>query len=277
MRAQSSARLGVIFGLLPAVVAAFTVRAIYQEGNVLSSAVALLAPVLVLVLVHEGSSKRVVSVLAGLLVASPAMLLWIAFVGHLSPFALLTIALVAVVVPIAFDLILLDSGTRLPVSEEVARSALVVFLAAFVPLSVALIRSGHPDVVRKDEALIREVAQHVQVQKNAIVFDRIDPRRKAELKNRLAVRAMGKTYQLSNAHFESVSEERTVKKRTEKRGMARTTEVTRERAEQMRIVVHLGSAARPENIVVFSTRGPLTIAEQQVELPGEEAAEDPVS
>jgi hypothetical protein len=34
--------------------------------------------------------------------------------------------------------------------------------------------------------------------------------------------------------------------------------------------------SRPANIVVFSTRGPLTIAEQEVALPGDEV-QDPVS
>ncbi len=59
--------------------------------------------------------------------------------------------------------------------------------------------------------------------------------------------------------------------------MPRTLEVSRERAEQMRVVVDLGNTKRPENIVVFSTRGPLTIAEQEVEVLGEEAVEDPAS
>jgi len=64
---------------------------------------------------------------------------------------------------------------------------------------------------------------------------------------------------------------------TERKGAPKTLEVSRERAEQMSVVVDLGSTKRPENAVVFSTRGPLTIAEQEVEVPGEEAVEDPAS
>jgi hypothetical protein len=145
-----------------------------------------------------------------------------------------------------------------------------------LPLTIFLIRSEHGEVVRKDQALIREVAQHVQVQNNTLVFEGVDPRHKRELKNLVAVRAQGKTYNLSNAHFESVSEERTVKKKTERQG-AKRTEVSRQREEQMRVVVDLDNDKRPENIILFSTRGPLTIAEQEIDLPGDEPAQDPYS
>ena len=123
-------------------------------------------------------------------------------------------------------------------------------------------------MVQSDHALIREVVQHVQVQDNAIVFDHVDPKRKIELKNRLAVRSEGKTYPLSNAHFESVSRESTVRKRTEKRGSSETTVVSRQRDEEMRVVVDVDR--KPTSIVLYSTRGPLTICEEQISLPGDE-------
>jgi hypothetical protein len=126
--------------------------------------------------------------------------------------------------------------------------------------------------VQRDHALIREVVQHVQVRDNAIVFDHVDPKRKIELKNRLAVRSEGKSYPLSQAHFESVSREHTVQKRTERRGKSETTVVSRQHAEEMRVVVDV--ERKPSHVTVSSTRGPLTICEERISLPGEE---EPVS
>jgi len=277
MRTRSLKGLGVGLALIPAIVAAVTVRGIYQEGNLLSSGLALLFPVLALLYIHEEPGKRVLSALTGLLAGCVVTLLWIGFGEEVTSFALLTVVLVALIVPIAIDLVLLDTGPRVPLSPQAARAAAIAFTVTFVPLAATLVSNEHYDVVRKDQALIREVARHIQVHKNSLVFDRIDPKRKTQLKNRVAVRAMGKTYQLSNAHFESVSEERTVKKKTEKRGGRKTLEVSREREEQMRVVVDLGNIGKPENIVLFSTRGPVTIAEQEVDLPGEDADDDPVS
>ncbi|OFV89624.1 MAG: hypothetical protein A3J75_00030 [Acidobacteria bacterium RBG_16_68_9] len=275
MRTQSWMALGL--GLAPAALAALTAREIYREGNLLSSGLAVLLPVLAQLYLHEGKAKRVVSALTGLAAGCAVTLLWLTLHGELSSFALLTVVLVALIVPIALDLVLLDAGTRVPVSLAAARSATIAFAASVIPFTALLVGVEHREIVRGDQALIREVARHVEIYKNWIVFERIDPKRKAQLKNRVAVRAMGKTYQLSSAHFESVSEERTVRKRTEKRGARRITEVSRERAEQMRVVVDLGEARRLDNIVVFSTRGPLTIAEHEVELPGNESDDEPVS
>jgi len=111
----------------------------------------------------------------------------------------------------------------------------------------------------------------------AIVFDHVDPRRKMELKNRVVVRTEGKNYPLANAHFESVSRESTVQKKTEKRGTSETTVVSRERDEEMRVVVDVDR--KPTNIVLYSARGPVTICEEEVEisLPGDDDLEVPVS
>lgn len=273
--ALTSAR--VILGLLPAVLAAFTVRAIYQEGNLLSSGLALTLPLLLVLCIHGSVEKRIFSVFAGLIAGSSLALAWMAATDDLSSFALLTIVLVTVLTPIALDLVLLDIGTRALVSVTTARSAAIVFAATFVPLAALLVYGEHRGIVQREEALLREVAQHVQVWENYLIFEHVDPRHKKELRNSVAVRAKGKTYELSNAHFESVSEERTVQKRTERRGKPKTTLFTRERDEQMRVVVDMQDKSPPTNIVVFSTRGPLTIAEQEVTIPGEETVQDPVS
>lgn len=268
----------MVLGLWPAVLAAFTVRAIYQEGNLLSSGLALAVPLLLVLAIHGSWAKRVFSVFAGLIAGSSLALVWMAAADDLSAFALLTIVLVTLLTPIVLDLVLLDIGTRVLVSATTARAAAIVFLATFVPLATLLVYREHQGIVQREEALLREVAQHVQVWENYLIFEHVDPRRKKELRNSVAVRAKGKTYELSNAHFESVSEERTVQKKTERRGnKPKTTVVTREHEEQMRVVVDMQDKSPPTNIVVFSTRGPLTIAEQEVTLPGQETVQDPVS
>jgi hypothetical protein len=277
MRTYSSTALGAGFGLIVAMVTAVTMRTIYQEGNLLSSALALVLPLVALLFLHEGSSKRVVSALIGLATGCAVTLLWLTFADDLNSFALFAIALSALIVPIVVDVVLLDAGARIPVSPAAVRSAAIVFVACFIPLGSVLLSCEHREIMRKDQDLIREFARHVELYENWIVFDRVDPRSESQLKNRLAVRAMGKTYRLSNAHFEKVSEEYTVRKRTSRRGATKRVEVSRERDERLRVVVDLGKIERPENIVVFSTRGPLTIAEEEVELPGNESADDPVS
>jgi len=175
------------------------------------------------------------------------------------------------------DLILLDTGTRIVVSSAVARSTVMAFVFFLVPLAILLVNSKHQEVVQEDQALIREVAQHVQPQENAIVFDHVNPKHKVQLKKRLSVRAKGRTFQLANARFESVSEERTVRKETEKRGAQKSLVVSRQREEQMRVVLDLEDVGMPDNIVLFSSRGPLTICEQKISLAGGEQDKGPIS
>lgn len=267
--------LAVALGLASACAGAHSVTAIYREGNLLPWGMALLVPVAALLAVYRDFGKRVVAVLLATLLVSAVTWLWLALGDDLGTFALLSVVLLGLLFPISLDLILIESGRRLAVSKALAYTALTTFIIAFTPLAALLVRQEHRSVVQSDHALIREVVQHVQVQDNAIVFDHVDPKRKVELKNRLAVRSEGKTYPLSNAHFESVSRDTTVQKRTEKRGSSETTVVSRQRDEEMRVVVDVDR--KPTNIILYSTRGPLTICEEEVSLPGDETLDDPVS
>lgn len=267
--------LAVALGLASAFAGAYSVTAIYREGNLLAWSLALLLPVAALLALYRDFGKRVVAVLLATLLVSTATRIWLA-VGHeFGPFALLSAVLVGLIAPIGVDLTLLNSGRRLAVSRVLAYAALVTFVVAFTPLAALLVRQEHRWVIQSDYALIREVVQHVQVTDNAIVFDHVDPKRKMELKNRVAVRSEGKSYPLSNANFESVSRESTVQKQTEKRGSRETTLVSRQRKEEMRVVVDVDR--KPTNIVLYSTRGPLTICWEEIWLPGDEQQDDPMS
>jgi hypothetical protein len=267
--------LAVALGLASACAGAYSVTAIYREGNLLSWGLALLLPVAALMAVYRDTGKRVLAALLATLLVSGVTWLWLALGDDFGPFALLTIVLLGLLVPIGVDLMLLDSGRRLAVSRSVAYAALATFVLSFTPLAALLVSQEHYSVVQSDHALIREVVQHVQVQNNAIVFDHVDPKRKTELKNRLVVRSEGKTYPLSNAHFESVSRESTVKKQTEKRGTSETTVVSRQRDEEMRVVLDVDR--KPTTIVLYSTRGPVTICEEAITVPGDEDLDGPVS
>lgn len=274
---MSSIRLIVVvaLALAAACASAFSLSAIYREGNLLPWAVALLTPVSALLAIYRDLGKRVLAALFAMLLVSSLAWLGLALHSDLDVPILLSLVLLGMLAPVSIDLILLDNGRRLAISRAVALVGLGVFAFAFLPLAAGLIRSEHRSVVQSDHALIREVAQHMQVVDNAIVFDRVDPSRKSELKNRLAVRSEGRTYPLANAHFESVSRESTVQKRTERRGASETTVVSRQRDEEMRVVVDVDR--KPSSIVLFSTRGPLTICEEQISLPGEVDLDDPVS
>ncbi len=262
---QSKVRLLVVIGLAiaAALAGAWSLQAIYRDGNPLWWGAALLAPALALCGLYRDFGKRIVATLFATLVVSAATAVWVALSDGVSGLALTGIVLVGIVVPIAVDLAVLDTGRRLAIGPGLGAAALIVFVLAFAPLSTRFIRSQHHAVLVQDWMLIQEMSWYATVSENAIVFDHVDPKHIQDLKNRLAVRSAGQTYPLSNAHFESVSSERTVQKRREKRGRSETTVVERERTEELRVVVDVDS--RPSStFVVESTRGPVTICEQEI-------------
>ena len=275
MKTRNWLAAAVALGLASAVTGACAIGAIYRDGSLVSRGLALLFPVAALLYIYRDFGKRIFAALFAALVVSALTCLWLALGDEFGSFALVSVALVGLLGPIGIDLALLDTGTRFAVRPAVASAALLAFGLAFAPLTAVTLAHEHWAVVEGDQELIREVVQHVQVKDNAIVFEHVDPTRKSELKKRLVVRSAGKAYPLSNAHFESVSRESTVQKKTEKRGSSETTVVSRERDEDMRIVVDVDR--RPTTIVLYSTRGPMTICEQEISPPVDEPPQDPVS
>ncbi len=275
MKTQTRMSAVVGLGLVSAVSGAYSVTAIYREGNLFAWGLALFMPLAALSLIYRDFGKRICAVLTATLLVSAVTWLWLTLGDDFGPSALLSLVLLGLLLPVGIDLMLLDNGQRIAVSRSTAYAGVAAFVAVFVPLAALWISQEHSSVVRNDHALIREVAQHVRVKDNAIVFDHVDPKRKVELKNRVVLRTEGKTYPLANAHFESVSRESTVKKKTEKRGTSETTVVSRERDEEMRVVVDVDH--KPTKMVLYSTRGPVTICEEEVEVPGDDDADVPVS
>jgi membrane protein YdbS with pleckstrin-like domain len=277
MKARLSAGLGMGVGLLSATVFSLTLATIYREGNLLPGVLSFLIPVVALLGIYQDPGKRVFSSLVAVIVVSVAVVLYLTLAEDNSSFVFFIAALLGIAVPIGIDLVLLDTGTRVMVGSAVSRSTAMVFVLFSIPLATLLVSSKHREIVQEDQALIREVAQHVQPGKNAIVFDQVNPKDKVKLRNRVSVRAKGKTFQLANAKFESVSEERTVRKETEKSGARKSLVISREREEQIRVILDLKDVGMPDSIVLFSTRGPLTVFEQEVSLAGVAQDDDPVS
>jgi hypothetical protein len=275
---QSNLRVVAVIGLAfgAALAGAYSLQAIYRDGNPLWWGAALLAPAVVLCGLYRDFGRRVVSILFATVVVSAATALWLALNDDISGSALTGIVLIGIVVPIAVDLWMLDRGTRLGIRRPLAAAGLVAFALAFAPMATILIRAQHHAMLVQDWMLIQEMSWHASLQDHALVFDHLDPKHKNELKNRLAVRSEGKTYPLSNAHFESVSQERTVRTKSEKRGRSDTTVVEREHSEELRVVVDLGRQPS-STFVVESTRGPVTICEQQIWPSEPEAADAPLS
>jgi hypothetical protein len=108
------------------------------------------------------------------------------------------------------------------------------------------------------------VAQHVHPQGDTIVFESISPQQKEQLKKLVSVRTKEKTYTLADAEVESVLEERTVKRQNRKQPTPAV--ISREQEERMRLILSLQGVPAPDDITLFSRRGPITTSEVSVAL-----------
>jgi hypothetical protein len=236
----------------------------YREGDLLAPLAALALAMAAPFLLYEEPAKRVTFALLTSALLSVLSLLAISLGGQASGPTVFGLSIVAIAVPVGADLIMQDFGTRLRVSPFFSYGAAVMFLVAALPLSARLIVYEHQIAVEEDDALIRTVAQNVRPQGNTIVFDQISPQQKEKLKKLVSVRTKEKTYSLSDAEVESVVEERTV--RRESRKQPQSAVVSREQAERMRMILSLQGAPVPNDITLFSRRGPITTSELTVAL-----------
>ena len=107
------------------------------------------------------------------------------------------------------------------------------------------------------------LAGHVTAEGNMLVVDKLDRKTGDRALRRLAIRTKDKVYPLSDADVESVRATRTVRTTTNARG-SEATEITRQQEDRMRLILKLQGTGIPEEVVLFSHRGPLTIAEAKV-------------
>lgn len=238
--------------------------AAYWEGDLLFPLMALLlAAAIPLFLYDDPAKRRAFALLTSALVSGLA-LLTLKLGGRVTGIPVLGLSVAAVSVPIGLDLILQDFGKRLDVHPSLARVAVWAFIVAVLPVSVFILVQEHHTMVQEDNVLIRAVAQNVTPQGNTIVFDQVDLRQKDKLQRRVSVRARNQTYSLADADIESVTEEYPLRRKGRRQGQSAA--VSWEQTERMRMILRLQGMELPEDIVLFSHRGPITVSELRISL-----------
>jgi hypothetical protein len=215
-------------------------------------------------LLYQEQPKRFTYALFAAALLTVLSFLTLVIGGQPSGLTVVGLGLTAVAIVVGVDLVLQDFGSRLTISSAFSYSAVGIFLIIALPLSARLVVREHRLAVEQDEALIRTIAQNVHPQGNTIVFEQVSPQQKEQMKKLVSVRTKGKTYNLSDAEVESVVEERTVRRQNRKQNLPAV--VSRSQEERMRLILSLQGTTLPDDITLFSRRGPITTSEQHVAL-----------
>lgn len=258
--------LSVTLGLAAASAVAIALASAFREGDLIEAMIPLvLAPVAMLIL-YEGTAKRVVFAVVSVLIAAGLLEAAEQLEFGTDAVGLVLISVAAVLIPLVVDLVSIDLGQQIRIDRQAINASGVAFLVLVLPLSSWSLLSAHSTVVREDAQLIGELASRIAPEGDTLVVSRLDPKMRARAQRRVAIRSNGKTYELSDADVESVVEERTVRKQRRSRGSATAESVSKEQEERMRLILNLQGTGIPEDVVVFSRRGPLTIFEAKVPL-----------
>jgi len=257
--------VGLIFGAITAVALAVAGGMIYSEGK-LGCVLALVGASLALALIYDESPKRWVLALYAALLVSSFIMLSDRLRGGVDGTMVLAVAVVAVALPIGFDLVLSDMGRHLRVSNRLGVGTVVSFLTLVLPLTALVLAQAHQRARTEDEDLLTELAQKLRREPGSIVVGELDPSKRAMVENRIAIRTADKTYPLSEAEFQKETREYTVRQDSERAGVRKSDVVTREAEERMRIILKLQGTDAPDDVVLFSHRGPMTILEKKVAL-----------
>ena len=258
-----SGAAGITLGLVASYVVATALGGGYRESAILDVLVSLALPPLVLFFVYQGSEKRFVFCVASLLIAGLCFDLSPTLGIPRAGLSLVLMTLGSMAVPLIVDLLAIDMGRRIRVAPPLAKMAQVAFLIALLPLARWKLLSAHHTILKEDERLAWELAGHITAQGNSLVFDKLDAKTADRALRRMAIRTPNRTYPLSDADVESVRETRTVRTTTNAHG-TEATEVSREQEDRLRLILKLQGTALPDEVVVFSHRGPLPIAEAKV-------------
>lgn len=257
---------GVALGAATAISLALAGGVVYGEGDSAGPLLAILGAAASLALIYDESPKRWVLALYAALIVSSFLVLSNHLRGDVDGAMVLAVAVVAVALPIGSDLVLSDLGRHLEVNRRLGLGTLASFLTLVLPLTALMLTQAHQRARTEDEDLLQEVAQKIRRESDAIVVTELDPSKRTRLQNRVAIRTGNQTYRLSDAEFEKEVREYTVRKDTERRGVKTATDVSREAEERMRVILKLQGTEAPNDVVLFSHRGPMTIVEKKVAL-----------
>ena len=259
---------GVALGAATAVSLALAGAVVYGEGDSFGVLLALVGAAGSLALIYDDSPKRWVLALYAALIVSSFIVLSSHVGGAIDGRLVVAVAVVAVALPIGFDLVLSDMGRHLEVNRRLGLGTLVSFVTLVLPLTALMLAQAHQRARTEDEDLLQEVAQKIRREQGsgALVVKEFDPKKRTMLQNRIAIRSGNQTYRLSDAEFQKETREYTVRKDTERRGVRTSDVLSREAEERMRIILKLQGTEAPSDVVLFSHRGPLTIIEKKVAL-----------
>lgn len=258
--------VGALLGLAAAYAVAVAAATAYHQNDMGDALVSLGLPPLVLFLIYRGSEKQLVFGTVSLLVSgllfdvAPSLGMPRAGLG------LVFITIAAMALPVALDLSMIDMGRRIRIGRPLAVLAQVAFVVAVVPLAGWKLSEAHREILHEDWTLLESLASRITPEGNTLVVERLDPRTREMAQQRIGIRTKDKTYALSDADVESVRR-RVVRKTTPGNGQA-PTEVTEDQAERMRLILKLQGTALPDDVVLYSHRGPRTIHEVRVPLSG---------
>ena len=257
---------GIALGAATAVSLALAGAALYGQGDILGPILALVGATGALALIYDESPKRWVLALYAALIVSSFIVVSDRLHGDVDGALVLAVAVVAVAMPIGFDLVLSDLGRHLEVNRRLGVGTVVSFLTLVLPLTALMLAQAHQRAQSEDEDLLQEVAQKIRREPGSLVVSEVDPAKRTMLQNRIAIRSGDKTYRLSDAEFQKEVREYTVRQDTEKRGVRTSDVVSREAEERMRVILKLQGTDLPDDVVLFSHRGPMTIVEKKVAL-----------
>ncbi|MGH7804461.1 MAG: hypothetical protein ACREQJ_08935 [Candidatus Binatia bacterium] len=261
MRDSLKILVSAVVGGLTAYLVALTLGTAYREGELLEALIPLVLVPAAMFVLYEGTKKRTISCLAGLLLTAGILeatnelgFAWSGVIIVLSSAA-------AVALPLAVDLVSIDLGKRIRLDRPVATVMATVFAIALLPLSGWRLVTAHQRIVEEDGKLVDELASRIWPWKDSLIVYGLDPKLSARAQKRVSIRADGKTYQLADAELESVVEEKIVRTRTRRRGPEK---IDKQQEERMRLILKLQGTGIPDDVVVYSRRGPLTISEAKV-------------
>lgn len=166
---------GVALGAATAVSLALAGGVVYGEGDSLGPLLAIVGAAGCLALIYDESPKRWVLALYAALIVSSFLVISSHLRGDVDGAMVLAVAVVAVALPIASDLILSDLGRHLEVNRRLGFVTMVSFVTLVLPLTALMLTQAHQRARTEDEDLLQEVAQKIRREENTIVVTELIP------------------------------------------------------------------------------------------------------
>jgi hypothetical protein len=250
---------------ITAAIVVLALTAAYAQAEIVAALCVLALPSLLAIPLYAGSPRSPTACFLSLLVASSAVVL-LGVERSTNPLNALVLVVASVAVPVTLDLVRVDVNRSVRFDAPPYRMALPVFLVILLPLLCLGFVKARQVARAEDVRLIERLARRLKPEGDLLVIDRLSPQMAEEARNRVSVRAEGRTYELSRATLERIVKKRTTVTRVERGGETCSLDVTAARDEDVRLVVKLRHAPAPSEIELDSRRGPTTIYSELVAL-----------